>query len=138
MLHARIRFCAIALAAVSGALAGCSESAKSVDWYLANAPERALKLAWCNEDMSRAMDADCLNASKAKERAMIAGPGAADTFQFNADPAKRAGSEAPAPAAAAAEDKPAAKPQGKSSADTFQFKPDPKLFPNAAAGSGSR
>ncbi|PLX76767.1 MAG: hypothetical protein C0607_03650 [Azoarcus sp.] len=128
----------IPLVAVAGVLAGCSNSShQSVEWYMEHQAERALKLQWCNDDMARATDVDCLNATKAKERAMLSGPGAVDSFKFDADAAKQAQGTAPA-SPAATDVKPAPKPQGQSAADTFKFKPDPKLFPNAATGDGGR
>ena len=135
MLHTQFRVIATSATVAALLLAGCGDkSHQTVDWYKAHEAERTEKLAWCNNDAARATDVDCLNASKAKELAMLSGPGAADTFKFdkNQVPTNQASS------APSTQQGQAPKHAGKSAADTFEFKPDPKLFPNAAASKGGK
>lgn len=135
MLHTLNRVLIVASIGTALVLTGCGdEPHQTVDWYKAHEAERAEKLAWCNNDAARATDVDCLNAAKAKELAMLAGPGAVDTFKFdkNQVPGNRVAS------APSTQHGQAPKQAGKSAADTFEFKPDPKLFPNAAPSKGGK
>ncbi len=120
MTNTRISLAAVSFA-MFGILAGCSNSShQTVEWYVEHKAEREAKLKWCNDDMARATDVDCLNATKAKERVMLSGPSAADSFKFNPAAVPQSGTPAtgtPTPAQAPAK-------QQKSAADSFQFDPN--------------
>lgn len=107
------RFSIAILCFVFGFLAGCSKSEHTVDWYMEHKDEREAKVKWCNQDMARVSDGDCLNATKAKERSMLQGPSAADSFKFNPAAVPQGNGTSTAPA----------KSQ-KSAADTFHFDPN--------------
>lgn len=111
----------VAFASMFGFMTGCSKSEQSVDWYMEHKDEREAKVKWCNEDMARAADVGCLNAMRAKERTMLQGPSAADSFKFNPAAVPQGSAEASSPASAP----PAAPVQSqKSAADSFHFDPN--------------
>ncbi|MBY0365130.1 MAG: EexN family lipoprotein [Burkholderiaceae bacterium] len=118
----RTSIAALGFASMLAILAGCSKSEHSVEWYMEHKAEREEKVKWCNDDMSRATDVDCLNASKAKERAMLQGPSAADSFKFNPAAVPQGNGAGSSPASAPAPAAPA-KSQ-KSAADSFHFDPN--------------
>lgn len=118
----RLAVAAMGFASMLGFLVGCSKSEHSVEWYVEHKAEREAKLKWCNDDMSRATDVDCLNASKAKERAMLQGPSAAESFKFNPAAVPQGDGSASSAASTPAPTPAPAKSQ-KSAADSFKFDP---------------
>lgn len=66
MLSMRIVLAATYLAVMIGTQSGCVKAEpKTVTWYKDHDAERDAKVKWCNDDMSRGSDADCLNAKQA-------------------------------------------------------------------------
>lgn len=91
MSQKNFRLFVIASVSLLGALSGCGESHQTVEWYQEHKAERDEKLQWCNDDASRVTKVDCLNAKKAKQRAMMTGPSSVESFKFDANAVKNSG-----------------------------------------------
>lgn len=100
MSKVQISLATVGFASVLGLISGCSGSShQTVEWYMEHKDERAAKLSWCNNDMARAVQADCLNAAKADESARIGGPSVLDNFEYIPPSQRKTKPSAAAPSA---------------------------------------